>query len=71
MNEVLKKIYFRVKSQSNEFKTDLGNAFTGDELFKLTVDIQSVYSAGYQPLPEDEKWVKKLINYVQPFPEGV
>jgi|TARA_R110000782_G_scaffold135999_2_gene228433 hypothetical protein len=64
----LKKIYLRVKSQTNDFKTPVGNSFTGDELFSVTMAIQALYSAGYQVLPEDVKWSAKLLGYLQPFP---
>ena len=68
MNE-LKKIYFRVKSQSGDFKNTLELSFTGDELFHLIIQIQQVYNAELVT-PEDIKWVNKLLYYIQPFPAG-
>lgn len=65
----LKKFYFYVKSKSLDFKTSLGNSFTGDELFNAITQFNSLNLV--DPTPEDIKLVNKLKTYLQPTPVKV
>ena len=43
--ENLKKLYFKVKVQSREFKIPLGETYTGDELFYTILEFQKTTQA--------------------------
>lgn len=68
--ENLKKLYFKVKAQSREFKTPLGEAYTGNELFYTILEFQKNYTSE-EVDAEDQKWFNKLVNYLEPFPGTV
>lgn len=70
MTEQLKElnsIYIFVKRVSDNFKNDLSVCFTGDDLFKLIIRLQTTHSALTDVEYEDTKWLNKLINYIQPY----
>lgn len=68
--ENLKKLYFKVKVQSREFKIPLGETYTGDELFYTILEFQKNYTGEEVPA-EDQKWFNKLVYYLGPFPGTV
>lgn len=68
MNE-LKKLYLYVKSRSGEFKKPLGESFTGDELFSVITQYNSLNLS--EVAPEDTKLSNKLFHYLQMNPVQV
>ena len=69
MNE-LKKIYLKVKAKSNNFKSPLGETYTGDELYFLTMELQSWFSSNFgSDLGDDQTLFNKLFYYVEPMPK--
>jgi hypothetical protein len=68
MNE-LKKLYFRVKSLSGEFKKPLDVSFTGNELFEVITQFKALDLS--QATDEDTKLATKLTKYLETNPVKV
>lgn len=68
----LKSTYFDVKRKTNDLRQPIEICFTGDELFHLTIRLQTLHPQIPVTVSLDDlKWIGKLMNYIQPYPENV